>query len=171
MTCAAMKPRIPLPTLFLIAPGITACFSLISRVVFADAAIDLHLHDTYYVMAHSYVMLAIALYLLIISALYYIVPKLSGRRVYYGLGVFHLACTVVAVAVIFWPTNSAGVLGAPRRYYDYTPWNNFRRFVSTNTSISIMSALLFLAQIVCAGNLLVSAAAGKRLRPDRPGRN
>ncbi len=140
-----------------------ACFGLINMLILGDSTIDIHLHDTYFVIAHFHIAIAVAFCLLIISGLYYVVPRLSGRRVYYSLGVFHFICTAGGAIVIFWPMHYEGVVGGPRRYYDYSAWESFRQFISINPTISTVSALLFLAQIVFVVNLLVSAFAGKRM--------
>jgi cytochrome c oxidase subunit 1 len=134
---------------------------LISAVCL-DASVDIHMHDTYFVIAHFHLFIAAAICLLIIAGLYYVVPLLSGRRVFYRAGVFHLVCTVCGTIANFWPVQYEVIPGGPRRYYDYSAWDSFRQFASMNPGITIITVLLLLAQVVFGLNLLVSLFAGKK---------
>lgn len=158
-----MKASVSLPKLFLFAAALMGIFSLIVRTYYGDSAIDIHQHDTYYVIAHFHIVIAVAVFFLIIAGIYYITPKLSGRRLHYGLGIIHFICTVLPIIAILWPMHFDGIAGMPRRYYDYSAWDSFLQFVSLDTMISIAAMLLFSAQILFLVNLVFGIIAGKRL--------
>jgi cytochrome c oxidase subunit 1 len=82
-------------------------------------ATDVHLHDTYFVVAHfHYVMMGSSL-MAFIGGLYYWWPKMFGRMVSENWG--RIGCFVVFIAfnLTFFPQFVMGTQGMPRRYYNY----------------------------------------------------
>lgn len=106
-------------------------------------AVDVHLHDTYFVVAHfHYVMMGGAV-IAMLGGLHYWWPKMTGRMYNERLG--QIACGFVFVGfnVTFFTQFIMGSLGMPRRYYDYVPEFTVYHQVSTIGSY-ILAAGFFL---------------------------
>ncbi len=94
-------------------------------------ATDVHLHDTYFVVAHfHYVMMGSAL-IAMIGGLHHWWPKMTGRMYSEFWG--RIACVIVFIGfnVTFFTQFMLGSLGMPRRYYDYQPMYQIYHVIST----------------------------------------
>jgi cytochrome c oxidase subunit 1 len=84
-------------------------------------AVDVHLHDTYFVVAHfHYVMMGSAL-VAFLGGLHYWWPKISGRMYPETLGKWCSGGVFVGFNLTFLPQFVMGSRGMPRRYWDYDP--------------------------------------------------
>ena len=111
-------------------------------------AVDVHLHDTYFVVAHfHYVMMGGAL-IGLIGGLHYWWPKMTGRMYNEKAGVIAAILVFVGFNVTFFTQFILGSRGMPRRYHDYTELlENFPEFAalnmaSTKVLISLLSGCL-----------------------------
>jgi cytochrome c oxidase subunit 1 len=121
-------------------------------------ATDVHLHDTYFVVAHfHYVMMGSTL-IAFIGGLHHWWPKIFGRM-YSETGAQSAASWFVFVGfnLTFFPQFVMGARGMPRRYFNYEP-----EFASYHVMSSIGSFLLGVAMIVVAANLIHSLLRGKK---------
>ncbi len=97
----------------------------------ATLNVDVHLHDTYFVVAHfHYVMMGSAL-IGMIGGLHHWWPKMFGRMYNEKLGT--IACFVIFIGfnVTFFTQFFLGAHGMPRRYYDYVPEYQIYHVIST----------------------------------------
>jgi len=120
-------------------------------------ATDVHLHDTYFVVAHfHYVMMGGAL-IAFVGGLHYWWPKMFGRL--YDHGRAHLAAGLFFVGfnMTYFPLFIAGIMGMPRRYADYLPEYVVYHRLSTIGSWIMVSAILLMF-----GNLIYSLWKGRR---------
>jgi cytochrome c oxidase subunit 1 len=109
----------------------------LTGVVLATLAVDIHLHDTYYVVAHfHYVMVGGTLFAFM-AGLHYWFPKFFGRM--YGEAPAFLAWLMIFVGfnLTFFPQFIAGQLGMPRRYFNYKPEFEIYNQISTIGSLFI----------------------------------
>jgi cytochrome c oxidase subunit 1 len=123
---------------------------------------DVHLHDTYFVVAHfHYVMMGSAL-IAMVGGLHHWWPKMFGRMYNEKLGT--AACFVVFIGfnVTFFTQFFLGAHGMPRRYYDYQPEYQIYHVISTIGSY--IMALGFGMTAVC----LVSSLFGGKKAPANP---
>ncbi len=123
---------------------------------------DVHLHDTYFVVAHfHYVMMGSAL-IAMVGGLHHWWPKMFGRMYNEKLGT--AACFVVFIGfnVTFFTQFMLGAHGMPRRYYDYQP--EFQVYHVISTIGSYIMALGFGMTAVC----LVSSLFGGKKAPANP---
>lgn len=82
------------------------------------APAGLHLHDTYYVIAHFHYIVAPGTIFALFAGVYYWYPKATGRQMNERLGQLHFAGTFVCMNLIFMPMFIQGLAGMNRRLYD-----------------------------------------------------
>ncbi len=129
----------------------------LTGIPLATLATDVHLHDTYYVVAHfHYVMMGSAL-IAMIGGLHHWWPKMTGRMYHENLGRIGFTLVFVGFNLTFFTQFIMGSLGMPRRYWDYpdqfTGWH-----IASSVGSYIMAAGFFLT----AGYLLHSLFRGAR---------
>jgi len=94
-----------------------------------NSTIDIHLHDTKFVVAHFHIVMGVASMFGMFAGIYHWFPKMFGRYLNHTLGYIHFWVTIVGAYLIFWPMHYEGLAGVPRRYLDLRPWHNFNQFV------------------------------------------
>ncbi|MEN9579868.1 MAG: cytochrome c oxidase subunit 1 [Pseudomonadota bacterium] len=123
---------------------------------------DIHLHDTYFVVAHfHYVMMGGAITALL-GGLHYWWPKMSGRMYNEKLGQVSSLIVLFGLNLTFFPQFIMGSRGMPRRYYNYLP--EFQEMHQLSTIGAYMMGLGF---VITAWYLIVSLKKG-RIAPANP---
>src|SRR6187431_3830947 len=79
---------------------------------------DLHLHDTYYVIAHFHYVVAPGTIFALFAGIYYWYPKMTGRKMNETLGTIHFIGSFVCMNVVFMPMFFMGLAGVSRRLFD-----------------------------------------------------
>ena len=133
-------------------------FGGIGGVMLASVPVDIHLHDTYFVVGHFHFTLFGGSVFLIFAGIYHWFPKMTGRRLNERLGQLHFWMTYVGFFFTFVPQHIAGALGMPRRVALYDPG-----FRNINTVISLAAFLLGIASLVLIYNILRSLQVGERV--------
>ena len=116
----------------------------------AQPALDVYLHDTYFVVAHFHLIMAMAGVFAIFSATYFWFPKMFGRMMNPRLGALHFWITFLGAYAIFMPMHLLGAAGNPRRYSELTgvqyvaAMTPLHRFVTVAAIITIAAQFLFL---------------------------
>jgi cytochrome c oxidase subunit 1 len=153
-------------TPFLFALGFLSMFVIggLSGVMLGAVPIDIHVSDTYFVVAHIHYVLFGGSVFTIFAGMYYWFPKMTGRMYDERLGKLHFWMTFVAFNCTFFPMHLIGVEGMPRRVADYAP-----RFASMNMFISISSFALGASVIVFLYNMITSWRTGE-IAPANPWR-
>ena len=115
------------PMLFAVAFVILFTIGGFSGLMLAIAPADFQYHDTYFVVAHFHYVLVTGAIFALIAAMYYWLPKISGKMYNEALGKWHFWLSVISVNVLFFPQHFLGLAGMPRRIPDYavqfTDWN------------------------------------------------
>jgi len=119
-------------------------------------AVDVHLHDTYFVVAHFHYVMFGGTVIAFVGGLHYWWPKISGRMFNEFWGQIGAWGIFLGFNLTFMPQFVAGSRGMPRRYYEYDP-----EFQIFNQLSTLGSALLGLAFVSVAINLLYSWFKGK----------
>jgi cytochrome c oxidase subunit I len=150
---------IHLHTPMLFALGFLSMFTLggISGVVLAMIPVDIHVSDTYFIVAHIHYVLFGGSLFTIFAGVYYWFPKMTGRMFDEGLGKLHFWTTFIFFNVTFAPMHLIGVQGMPRRVADYSD-----QFASWNLVISISSWFLGLSTLIFLYNIVSSWRGGPR---------
>jgi len=160
--------RFTVPMLF--AMGFVSLFISggLTGLFLGNSALDIHLHDTYFVVAHFHIVMGISAFFGMFAGVYHWFPKMYGRFMNNTLGYIHFFITFVGAYVIFWPMHYEGVAGMPRRYYDYTNWESFKQFASLNQVISIAAIVVFFAQLLFVFNYFISIWKGRKVTTKNP---
>jgi cytochrome c oxidase subunit I len=111
--------RFKTPMLF--ALGFIATFTIggISGVFLGAVPEDVQLSDTYYVVAHIHYVLFGGAVMTVFAAMYYWIPKMSGRMLNERLGQINFLTIFVAMNLTFFPQHELGIEGMPRRIFHY----------------------------------------------------
>jgi cytochrome c oxidase subunit 1 len=146
-------------TAMLFALGFIASFILggISGVMIAMVPIDIHVTDTYFIVAHIHFVLFAGSVFTIFAGIYHWFPKITGRMCDERLGRVHFWLTLVGTWGTFVPMHWIGMDGMPRRVVDYAA-----QFGDWNLLISLFGFLLGAAQLVFLYNMVVSWRFGPR---------
>ncbi len=140
----------------------------LTGIYLGNSALDIHLHDTYFVIAHFHIVMGVSAFFGMFAGILHWYPKMYGRYMNRTLSLIHFWVTFIGAYVIFWPMHYMGVAGMPRRYYDYSSWETFKQFGEMNEIISIAAILVFLAQIIFVFNFFMSIWKGRKCESVNP---
>lgn len=131
----------------------------LTGLVVGSLATDIHLHDTYFVVAHFHYVMFGGTGTIFFAALFYWYPKMFGKMysikwANIGAGLFF-----VAFNTLYFPKFILGYMGMPRRYYDYLPEFADLQLVST-----IGSWLMAITMIIIFGNLIHALFKGPKAK-------
>jgi cytochrome c oxidase subunit 1 len=133
-----------------------------------NSALDIHLHDTYFVIAHFHIVMGVASMFGMFAGIYHWFPKMYGKQLNNTLGYIHFWVTLVGAYLIFWPMHYEGLAGMPRRYYDFSIWESFKQFGELNKFISLVSMIVFMVQLMFLFNFFYSIFKGRKLTNPNP---
>jgi cytochrome c oxidase subunit I len=149
--------RLHFTTPMLWALGFVSMFVIggLSGIYLGAVPIDIHVSDTYFVVAHIHYVLVGGSLFTIMAGIYYWFPKMTGRMYDERLGKLHFWTTFITFNLTFFPMHWIGVQGMPRRVSDYVP-----EFANWNFFISIASFALGASFVIFIYNMVVSWARG-----------
>jgi cytochrome c oxidase subunit I len=140
----------------------------LTGIFLGNSALDIHLHDTYFVIAHFHIVMGVASFFGMFAGVYHWFPKMFGRYLNNTLGYIHFWITMVGAYLIFWPMHYEGLAGMPRRYYDFQNWESFKMFGGLNEFISFVSMIVFAAQLLFVLNFFYSIWKGRKVTTLNP---
>ncbi len=120
-------------------------------------ATDIHLHDTYFVVGHFHYIIFGGAVFAFMAALLYWFPKMTGRMYSKRAVWVALAHQFVGFNMLYFSMLILGMMGMPRRYYDYLP-----RFQTLHVVATVGSWILVAGLVVLAAALLRALRRGER---------
>lgn len=116
----------------------TFCFGGLTGVVLASPALDFHLSDSYFVVAHFHYTVFGTVVFAMFAGYYFWWPKLTGRMLNERLGKWHFWMLFIGFHGTFLIQHWLGVRGMPRRYGDYMVEDNFQWMNEFSTLFSLL---------------------------------
>ncbi len=140
----------------------------LTGIFLGNSAIDIQLHDTYFVVAHFHIVMGVAAMFGMFAGIYHWFPKMFGTFMNETLGKIHFWLTLIGAYAIFWPMHYIGMAGVPRRYYRFDGFDAFGQFTVMNEFITIAAIIVFAAQVLFVVNFFWSINNGKKMKTKNP---
>jgi cytochrome c oxidase subunit I len=158
------KGRIRFYTPMLFAIGFVSLFVSggLSGPFLAQPVLDIHLHDTYFVVGHFHLIMGVAAIFGIFAATYYWFPKMFGRMMNEGWGKAHFWLTFIGTYAIFMPMHYLGMAGGTRRYSQYTEVAYLQRLMPIHTFMTYAAMITIASQFIFLINLFWSMFKGAK---------
>ena len=120
-TATLYRGSIALDTPMLYAIGFVGLFTIggMTGLFLATLGVDVHVHDTYFVIAHFHYIMVGGMVMAFMGGLHFWWPKISGRMYPELLGKMTALITFLGFNLTFFPQFVLGYLGMPRRYHAY----------------------------------------------------
>ena len=144
---------------------VTFLFGGLTGVILAAPALDFHVSDTYFVVAHFHYVLFGTIVFATFAGIYFWFPKMTGRFLDERLGRLHFWTTFIGFHLTFLIQHWLGVIGMPRRYADYLPTDGFTLY---NTISTIGAFLLGASLLPFLWNVIRSLRYGEITAADDP---
>jgi cytochrome c oxidase subunit 1 len=143
------------PMMFAIAFIFTFINGGLTGLFLGNVSVDVPLSGTYFVVAHFHMVMGVSPILVIFGAIYHWYPKITGRMWNETLGKVHFWFTFLGTYAIYFPMHYLGLLGMPRRYYEYGPTSfipdsahSLNMFITTAALIVGASQLIFFYNMI-----------------------
>lgn len=154
----------PLPTAMLFTLGFLSFFIAggLTGPILAQPVLDAYLHNTYFVVAHFHLIMAMAGMFSLFAAVYYWFPLMTGRLMNERLGKWHFWLSLIGAYATFFPMHFAGLAGQPRHYAQLTgSTSTLGSLLPLQTGITHSALFLATAQLLFLVNLVWSARHGR----------
>lgn len=160
-------------------PGMLFAIGLVSTfitggltgIILGDSALDINLHDTYFVVAHFHIVMGLSAVMAMYAGVYHWFPKMYGRMMNRKLGYAHFWTTFICAYGVFFPQHFLGLAGVPRRYYSNSEFPIFDDLVSINEMVSIFAIAGAIAQFIFMFNFFYSIRRGPKASANPWGSN
>jgi cytochrome c oxidase subunit 1 len=163
------KGNIRFTPAMLFAIGLVSTFITggLTGIILGDSALDINVHDTYFVVGHFHIVMGLSGTFGMISGIYHWFPKMFGRMLDKNLGYIHFWATIVCSYGVFFPMHFLGLAGVPRRYYANTEFPMFNEMYDINELITVFALVAGFAQLFFIFNVFYSMFKGPKA-PQNP---
>jgi cytochrome c oxidase subunit 1 len=132
-------------------------FGGMTGVALATTSLDIHWHDTYFIVAHFHFIMVGASVMAFLAALHYWFPKMFGRTYHEGWGLVAASLIILGFNATFIPQFLLGNFGMPRRYYQYP-----EHFQALNVASTAGATLLGFGFLIILIYLVIALKWGTR---------
>ncbi|MDB6064252.1 MAG: ctaDII [Pedosphaera sp.] len=162
-TATLYRGSITFETPMLYGLGFIGLFSVggLTGLFVAALAVDVHLTDTYFIIAHFHYIMVGGTVLAFMGGLHFWWPKITGRMYPEKLGQLSALVTFIGFNLTFFPQFVMGYLGMPRRYHAYAP--EFQVYHVLSTAGASILGVGYLLPVIY---LLWSLRHGKKAPPN-----
>jgi cytochrome c oxidase subunit 1 len=162
-TATLFRGSVSLATPMLYAFGFIGLFTIggLTGLFLAAAGLDVHVHDTYFIVAHFHYIMVGGTIMGYLGGLHYWWPKISGKLYPEGLARFSALVIFVGFNLTFFPQFLLGYLGMPRRYHAYP-----EEFQVLNVMSSAGASILGLGYVLPMAYLVWSMRYGRNAGPN-----
>ncbi|MFA1543007.1 aa3-type cytochrome oxidase subunit I [Actinomadura monticuli] len=151
------------PMLFALGFLVTFLFGGLTGVLLASPALDFHLTDSFFVVAHLHYVLFGTIIFATFGGFYFWWPKMTGRMLHEGWGKIHFWTLFLGFHLTFLVQHWLGAEGMPRRYADYPD-----EFATLNFVSSIGAFILGASTFAFLWNVLRTWRRGEKVDTDDP---
>ena len=139
----------------------------LTGIILGDSALDINVHDTYFVVAHFHLVMGISALYGMLAGMYHWFPIMFGKMMNKNLGYVHFWITAISAYGVFFPMHFIGMAGLPRRYYTNSNFPLFDDLADTNQIITMFAIMGAAVQLVFLYNFIYSMYYGKKA-PQNP---
>jgi cytochrome c oxidase subunit 1 len=139
----------------------------LTGIILADSALDIQVHDTYFVVAHFHTVMGLSAVLAMLAGVYHWFPKMFGRMMNKNMGYAHFWVTFISAYGVFIPMHFVGLAGAPRRYYENSALPMLDGVADLNVVMTVFAILGAVGQVIFLYNFFYSIFRGQKA-PQNP---
>lgn len=162
-TATIYKGSVSVDTPMLYALGFIGLFTIggLTGLMLAALAIDVHVHDTYFIVGHFHYIMVGGAVMAYLGGLHFWWPKMTGRMYPEIWGKLAALTIFVGFNLTFFPQLILGYLGMPRRYYEYPP-----EFQVLNVMSTAGASILAVGYLLPLTYLILSLKIGRQAGPN-----
>ena len=134
----------------------------LTGVILGDSALDINVHDTYFVVAHFHIVMGLSAIFGMFAGVYHWFPKMYGRRMNKKMGYWHFWLSFISAYGVFFPMHFLGLAGLPRRYYSNAAFPMFDNLADINVIITFFALLGGIATLIFLFNFFYSIFRGPK---------
>tara|TARA_B000000565_G_C23743223_1_gene361797 strand:- start:24 stop:1247 length:1224 start_codon:yes stop_codon:yes gene_type:complete len=134
----------------------------LTGIILADSALDVAVHDTYFVVGHFHIVMGMSAIFGMFAGVYHWYPKMFGTMMNTKLGFAHFWLTLVCGYGVFFPMHFVGLAGSPRRYYDESQFAYLDGVADLQPIISVFAIIGSIAQVLFLFNFFYSIYRGQK---------
>jgi len=139
----------------------------LTGIILGDSALDINVHDTYFVVAHFHIVMGLSAIFGMFAGVYHWFPKMYRRMMNKSLGYWHFWLTFVSAYGVFFPMHFTGLAGLPRRYFSNAEFPIFDELQDINVIITFFAITGGIAQLIFIFNFFYSMWRGPKA-PQNP---
>ncbi len=144
------------PMVYALAFILLFSFGGLTGLANASVAVNVHIHDTYFIVAHFHYVMFGGAGFAFFAGLHYWFPKMFGKTYNYVISTVSCFIIFIGFNILYFPQFILGWQGMPRRVYDYAPAFHMGNLIST-----IGSWILIAGLILMFSNLIKALFKGK----------
>ncbi|MEN9737607.1 MAG: hypothetical protein RJA26_840 [Actinomycetota bacterium] len=153
------------PMLFALGFLASFIFGGLTGVILASPALDYHLSDSYFVVAHFHYVVFGTVVFAMFAGIYFWYPKMVGKMLNEKLAKVHFWLLFIGFHTTFLIQHWLGVMGMPRRYYSYLASDGFG---DMNLISTIGAGILAISMIPFLWNVYITAKRGQKVTVNDP---